>query len=207
MTPAMQVRLLRVLQERIFEPLGGIESVSVDIRVVVATNKNLPDLIKNGLFREDLYYRIKVLKINLPPLRERKCDIPLLCDYFISLYNARFKKNIREVSGKALDTLLSHEYPGNIRELENILEHAFIFCKGSVIEPGHLPSEIVCGKIGAGKSENIFDTVQTFEELEKLFLTHIINQVGGSKIKAAEKLGMHKATLFRKIKNLGIEGE
>lgn len=206
-TPAMQVRLLRVLQERIFEPLGGIEPVSVDIRVVVATNKNLPDLIKNGLFREDLYYRIKVLKINLPPLRERKCDIPLLCDYFISLYNSRFKKNIREVSGKALDVLLSHEYPGNIRELENILEHAFIFCKSSVIEPGHLPSEIVCGKISAGKTENIFDRVQTFEELEKLFLTHVINQAGGSKIKAAEKLGMHKATLFRKIKSLGIEGE
>ena len=119
-------------------------------------------MVKNGAFREDLYYRIKVLNLALPSLRERKGDIPLLCDYFISLFNARFKKNIKEVSNEALDILLAHDYPGNIRELENTLEHAFIFCKGDTIEPSHIPPEIVSSIKGPKTSVNIFDGITGF---------------------------------------------
>ncbi len=201
---AMQVKLLRVLQEKVFEPLGATASVSADVRIVAATNKNLSEMVKSGAFREDLYYRIKVLNIALPALRERKGDIPLLCDYFISLFNARFKKSIKEVSNEALDILLAHDYPGNIRELENTFEHAFIFCKGDTIEPSHIPPEVASSIKGPKTSGNIFDGITGFEELEKMFIEHILNETGGSRIKAAERLGVHKATLFRKLKSLGI---
>jgi transcriptional regulator with PAS, ATPase and Fis domain len=205
-SPAMQVKLLRVLQEKTFDPLGAAKSVSVDVRVVAATNKNLPEIVKEGKFREDLYYRIKVLNLALPGLRDRKSDIPLLCDHFISLFNARFKKSIKELSNKAFDALLAHDYPGNIRELENILEHAFIFCKGSVIEPKHLPPEITTAASPHGKPVNLFAEINSFEELERMFLRNILMENSGSRIKTAEKLGIHKATLFRKMKSLGIEG-
>ncbi|MGD9200470.1 MAG: PAS domain S-box protein [Chitinispirillia bacterium] len=201
---AMQVKLLRVLQERTVEPLGSTKSIPIDVHVIAATNKNLHEMVKNGEFREDLYYRIKVLNISLPPLRDRKLDIPLLCDHFISIFNARYKKNITELSSKSLNLLLAHDYPGNIRELENILEHSFIFCRGGKIEPSHLPSEVVKPH-NFQKKDTIFTGIKSFNELERMFIKHILLETGGSKIKAAEKLGIHKATLFRKIKNLGIE--
>jgi PAS domain S-box-containing protein len=204
-SPAMQAKLLRVLQEKIFEPLGDNRPVCVDVRVIAATNRDLPALIEAGKFREDLYYRIKVLTIKLPPLRERRCDIPLLCDHFIAMFNTRYAKSISAISDDALDMLMGHEFPGNIRELENVLEHAFIFCKGTTIEAGHLPSEI------NGYIENLdgglaaVNTIKNFEDLERMFLKNILMQAGGSRTKAAEKLGIHKATLFRKLKILGIE--
>ncbi len=201
---AMQVKLLRVIQEKVFEPLGATQPVKADVRIIAATNRHLPDMVKNGAFREDLYYRIKVLNLALPPLRERKSDIPLLCDHFISLFNVRFKKNITDLSHEALDILLAHDYPGNIRELENILEHAFIFCKEEIIEPAHLPREIVSAQKSAGKQNGMFEGVTRFEELEKVFIEHILSETGGSRIKAAQRLGIHKATLFRKMKRLGI---
>jgi len=204
-SPAMQVKLLRVLQEKTFEPLGATNTVSADVRIITATNKNLPEMVKTGQFREDFYYRIKVLNISLPPLRSRKGDIPLLCEHFISLFNARYKKNIKELSGQALDLLLAHDYPGNIRELENILEHAFIFCKSDTIEPMHLPPEITSALTPCRDSDNQFAGIQNFKDLERVYLMNVLKEVGGSRLKAAAKLGIHKATLFRKIKSLGIQ--
>lgn len=204
-TPAMQVKLLRALQEKTFEPLGDTKTVTVDVRIIAATNKNLPELVKNGVFREDLFYRIKVLNLSLPALRDRKCDIPLLCDHFISLFNARYKKSITELSTKALDCMLKHNFPGNIRELENIIEHAFIFCKTSVIEPKHLPQEIVNIINDSAVSHDILADIKSFDELERLFITKVLKENNGSRINTAKQLGIHKATLFRKMRSLGIE--
>jgi PAS domain S-box-containing protein len=203
LSPAIQVKLLRVLQEKAFEPLGATKSVTVDVRVLTATNRDLSALIKDGRFREDLYYRIKVLNIHLPPLRERRSDIPLLCDHFIELFNGRYKKTITGVSDEVSATLLSYDFPGNIRELENILEHAFIFCKGNIIELEHLPAELG-GEAKEGEGLRTLAGVKNFQELERLYIESILAQTGGNKTLAAKRLGIHKATLFRKIKQLGI---
>lgn len=203
-TPAMQVKLLRVLQEKTFEPLGATKTVKVDVRVIVATNKDLQEMVKNGEFREDLYYRIKVLCVTLPALRERKCDIPLLCDHFITLFNARFKKEIKGISNKALELILAHDFPGNIRELENVMEHAFIFCKSDTIESEHFPPEIIQAGDQSSKSDDIISNINSFDELERVFIKDVLRRTQGSRIKAAKLLGIHKATLFRKMKNLGV---
>jgi PAS domain S-box-containing protein len=201
---AMQVKLLRVLQERVYEPLGGTQPVKADVRIVAATNRDLPVMVKEGKFREDLYYRIKVLQILLPPLRDRRSDIPLLCEHFIERFNARYGKEVRGLSQEALETLLAHHYPGNIRELENIIEHAFIFCKGEHIEPSHLPADLRATPVADPQSA--LSAVRNFDDLEKLYIESVLAETGGNKLKAARKLGVHKATLFRKIKRLGIIG-
>ncbi len=204
-SPAMQVKLLRVLQEKVYEPLGSTESVEADVRIIAATNRNLPEMVKKGEFRQDLYYRIKVLTIDLPPLRKRKSDIPLLCRHFISIFNSRYKKSIKEVSDRALNILLSHDYPGNIRELENILEHSSIFCRGSIIEPEHLPSEISESET-RGSAEEFLSDVGSLDELEAKFIKKVLDETSGSRKEAAQRLGIHKATLFRKMNKLGIKG-
>ncbi len=203
LSPAVQVKLLRVLQEKAFEPLGDTKSLQVDVRVITATNRDLPALIKEDRFREDLYYRIKVLSIDLPPLRERRSDIPILCDHFIEMFNNRYQKEIAGVSDEAMDILLSYDFPGNIRELENIIEHAFIFCKGELIEVEHLPPELG----GEAEERDVIKAmsgVKGFKELEKLYLQSVLAETGGNKTLAAKRLGIHKATLFRKLKQLGI---
>jgi PAS domain S-box-containing protein len=201
-SPAMQVKLLRVVQEKTFEPLGATEQVKVDVRIIAATNKDLSALVKTGAFREDLFYRINVLVIKLPPLRDRRCDIPILCDHFIKRFNTRYNKQIKTMSQEALDALLAHDFPGNIRELENTIEHAFIFCKETAIGSQHLPGQFRGGAAAAGLQS--IAHVNDFDELERLFLQSVLAETGGSKIKAAKKLGVHKATLFRKCKKLGI---
>jgi transcriptional regulator with PAS, ATPase and Fis domain len=201
---AMQAKLLRVLQERVYEPLGGTQPVKANVRVVAATNRDLPAMVKEGKFREDLYYRIKVLQILLPPLRERLCDIPLLCQHFIELFNVRYGKKVRGVSQEALEMLLAHNYPGNIREFENVIEHAFIFCKAEEIQASHLPGDLRAGPSGGDRSA--LSSVRNFDELEKIYIESVLAETGGNKLQAARKLGVHKATLFRKIKRLGISG-
>jgi PAS domain S-box-containing protein len=203
LSPTVQVKLLRVLQEKAFEPLGDTKTVTVDVRVITATNKDLSVSIKEGRFREDLYYRIKVLNINLPPLRERRSDIPILCDHFIEIFNNRYQKNIAGASEDVMDTLLSHDFPGNIRELENIIEHAFIFCKGELIEMEHLPPELG-GEAEGRDVSKAMSSVKNFKELEKLYIQSVLAETGGNKTLAAKRLGIHKATLFRKLKQLGI---
>jgi PAS domain S-box-containing protein len=204
-TPAMQVKLLRVIQEKTFEPLGATGPVTVDVRIIAATNKDLGEEVKKGRFREDLFYRINVLVIKLPPLRDRRCDIPVLCDHFIGRFNTRYNKEIKGVSPEAETFLLAHDFPGNIRELENIIERAFVFCKDPFIGAAHLPQQLRSGEAGA--SVQSLSHVKDFDELEKLYLQSVLIETGGSRIKAAERLGIHKATLFRKLKKLGITDE
>ena len=141
-SPALQVRLLRVLQEREYEPLGSTRTEKADVRIVVATNRDLMELCKEGTFREDLYYRVNVVRVELPPLRRRKEDIPLLVEQFIARFNRLQSRKIQRVTPEALSLLMAHDWPGNIRELENAIEHAFILCMGSKIGLEHLPPEL-----------------------------------------------------------------
>ena len=141
-SPAMQIRLLRVLQERVVEPLGSVEPVKVDVRVLAATHQDLGRLVREGRFREDLYYRIRVIRLPLPTLRQRREDIPLLVNHLIHKFNHLQGKDIAGVADEVMARLMNYEYPGNIRELENIIEQAFVLCRGGLIELHHLPPEL-----------------------------------------------------------------
>ena len=198
---AVQVRLLRVLQERTYEPLGAVSSVKADVRVITATNKNLEKQVKDDKFRDDLYYRVNVVKLPLPPLRDRKEDIPLLVDRFISRFNRLHNKNIGGVTDEVLAILLGYDYPGNVRELENIIEHCFVLCQDEIIERKHLPATFQTNE--GAESADIRNAV-TLEEMEKIFITQALARNKGNRTAAAKELGIHKSTLFRKIKSLGI---
>ncbi|MGB7566327.1 MAG: sigma 54-interacting transcriptional regulator [Chitinivibrionales bacterium] len=202
-SPVVKAKLLRVLQEKTFEPLGATKPVMANVRIVAATNRNLMELIKKGEFREDLFYRINVLSIKLPPLRERRGDIPLLCSHFIGIFNTRYEKEVKQISKNALDLLIAYDFPGNIRELENIMEHAFVFCKGAAILADHLPEEFRQVSPSAG-GLSAFNGIDDFEKLEKMYLENILKQTGNNKLQAAERLGINRSTLFRKMKELGI---
>jgi len=201
-TPALQVRLLRVLQERVYEPLGATHSEKADVRVIAATNKNLAELVKQGLFRQDLYYRINVIKIVIPPLRERKEDIPLLVRHFISKFNRIQGKSIADVSPEVMRILMNHDYPGNVRELENIIEHAFVLCRTNIIQTEHLPAELQ----PIAEKKSIKPVAQSsLKEVEADFIRAALERNNWNRLATAKELGIHKTTLFRKIKQLGIE--
>ncbi len=199
-SPAMQTRLLRVLQERTYEPLGSVEPVKADVRVVAATNRDLDQLVREGKFREDLYYRIVVMRVTLPALRDRREDILLLVDHFIAYFNRLKHRDIVGISDDARATLLQHDYPGNVRELHNIVEHAFVLCRGSLIEKEHLPrwlhSTTRPPALGHG---------QTLKEMERIFISDALQRHHGNRQAAAKALGIHPSTLFRKAAALGIE--
>jgi PAS domain S-box-containing protein len=197
---AMQVRLLRVLQERIYEPLGGTESIRADVRVITATNRNIDRLVKNGAFRQDLFYRINVIRLVVPPLRARKEDVPLLVDHFIDHFNRLKGKSIRDVSPDVMAALMHHDFPGNVRELENIIEHAFVLCKSGSIKMRHLPEHMRAQGSPAELAEST-----NLDELEARFIRETLRRKGWNRTAAARELGMHKTTLWRKIKRLGIE--
>jgi len=201
-SPALQVRLLRVLQERTYEPLGSVETVPSDVRIIAATNRRLLELVKEGKFREDLYYRIHVIRMELPPLRDRMEDIPLLADHFIRHFNVLQKKEIAGLSGEALACLVSYDYPGNVRELQNIIEHAFILCKSGLIDPHHLPENLCLSRSmeSSGRNETM-----NMKDLEAVFITNMLRRHQWNRIKTAKVLGIHKSTLFRKIKALHIQ--
>jgi len=200
-SPALQVRLLRVLQERSFEPLGGTETVQTDVRIVVATNRDLTELTKNGTFREDLYYRVNVVRIELPPLRRRKEDIPLLVEQFIAKYNRLHHATVRGISQETLSLLMAHDWPGNVRELENIIERAFVVCPDGMIEIAHLPDEMTLHGSRSGTTVSLQDARS---QLEANSIRTALERNSFSRLAAARELGMHKSTLFRKIKQLGI---
>jgi len=201
-SPAMQVRLLRVLQEQVYEPLGAVEPVRADVRVIAATHRDLEELVKNGSFREDLFYRINVMRLELPTLRERREDIPLLIDHFIGRFNRLQEKDIVGVSDEVLALLMNHGFPGNARELENIIEHAFVLCRSSIIELQHLPPELVRGRRAM---ELAVRPGVTLRSLESLHIADALRRSNGNRSAAAKELGIHPSTLFRKIKDLGIE--
>ena len=202
-SPSVQAKLLRVLQEKTFEPLGATKPVEAHVRIVAATNRDLMEMIRKGDFREDLFYRINVLSVKLPPLRERRGDIPLLCSHFIGVYNARYEKEVKEISKDALDLLLAYDFPGNIRELENIIEHAFVFCKGAALLVEHLPEEFRHASL-EGNDLSALGGIADFEKLEKMYLQNILKETGNNKLQAAKRLGIDRSTLFRKMKKLGI---
>ena len=200
-SPALQVRLLRVLQEKTYEPLGGVESIRHDARIIAASNQNLQELVKEGRFREDLYYRINVLKLVLPPLRERMEDVPLLIDHFIRIFNALQDKSLQGVDDQALVCLMAYHYPGNVRELENIIERAFILCKSGIIKRKDLPEFLQSGR----EEEVAPPDHTTFQEMEAAFLINALKRNKGNRVQTARELGIHKSTLFRRIKALGIK--
>ena len=194
---AVQVRLLRVLQERTYEPLGAISPVNANLRVITATNKKLSELVGQGQFREDLYYRINVMKLELPLLRERKDDIPLLVNHFISRFNRLHGKNISCVTDEVLAILLAYDYPGNVRELENIIEHCFVLCQGEIIEKRHLPTSVSptssVDKVKTGE-------ITTLKQMEILLIIEALRRNKGNQAATAKELGINKSTLFRKLK-------
>ncbi|MBN1853439.1 MAG: sigma 54-interacting transcriptional regulator [Pirellulales bacterium] len=200
-SPALQMKFLRVLQEREFLPLGAVDPIRIDVRIIVATNQRLDQLVKQGIFREDLYFRINVARLQLPPLRERREDIPLLVEHFISKFNRLQGKHILGVSEQVLRILIEHDYSGNVRELENIIEHAFILCSSGLIDLSHLPPEL-CEKFAYQTHATCGLTVRAMEAIQ---IVDAIHRHAGNRTAAARELGIHPSTLFRKVKSMGIE--
>jgi two-component system, NtrC family, response regulator HydG len=202
MPPETQVKLLRVLQEKEIERVGGRETIKIDVRIIAATNRNLEKDISEGRFRMDLYYRLNVFPITMPPLRERKEDIPLLTAYFIQAFNKKLGKQINDISGMALEKLMKYSWPGNIRELENLIERSMLFTKGCYLEDISLPAHPKIPLL-PGSAE-----VKTIEENERINIIAALRECNG-KVSgtggAAELLNIHASTLNSKIKKLGIK--
>jgi PAS domain S-box-containing protein len=194
----LQVKLLRVLQEKTYEPLGSIRSLKADVRIVASTHRDLDAMVAEEIFRQDLYYRINVIKLEIPPLRERMEDVALLVNHFIARFSALHKKDICGISPDAMNILMSYAYPGNVRELENIIEHGCVLCPGNLIRLKHLPDRL------CPTAERV-ETVSSLEEVEKQFIIFILRKNNWNRSAAARELKIHKTTLFRKMKKLNIK--
>lgn len=194
----LQAKLLRFLQEKEYEPLGGVATVQADVRIVAATNKELLNEVQGGRFRSDLYYRLNVINIALPPLAERREDIPLLIKHFLRKYNALKDRNIEGVSDEVMNVLMEYDYPGNIRELENAIEHAFALCKESYIQRRHLPARFREG-------DRLIPAYSTLDELERHYIELALERNKLNRTRAARELGINPSTLWRKIKKYNIE--
>ena len=195
-----QVKILRFLQFQEFERLGGTETIKVNVRVIAATNKDLNEEVKKGNFREDLYYRLNVIPINLPPLRERKGDIPLLVEYFLKRLSTQSGKGIKELSPGAMQSLINYNWPGNVRELENVLEYAFVLTKGKIIEAKALPPALRSSGIIWSK-----DKIASLEDNEKKFLIEMLNEFNWNKLQVAKRLGISRSTLYAKLKKYKLK--
>ncbi|WP_425266029.1 sigma-54 interaction domain-containing protein [Desulfohalovibrio reitneri] len=203
---AMQTQLLRVLQEKSIIRVGGTHEVPVDVRVLAATNKTLRDEVASGKFREDLYYRLNAFILRIPPLRERQEDIPLLGRYFLDKYLREFDKKARGVSHGVWELLESYPFPGNVRELENIMERAVILCDGEEILPEHLPRRVREGRSGPEKeapAPEEGDSLPTLAELEDEHIRRVMSHTDGNKMDAAKILGISRTSLWRKLKRMG----
>jgi PAS domain S-box-containing protein len=201
-SPAVQVRLLRVLQEKTYEPVGGVGSVKAEARVITATNRDLQELVEKGLFRKDLFYRINVVRFRLPPLRERREDIPLLVDHFIQRFNTRYGKSICCVSNEVMAGLMGYDFPGNIRELQNVIEHSFVLCRSQVIEKKDLP-DAFHGHEATGKEAS--GEFRTLKQMEAVMIEQALRRNDGNRAAAARELDINPSTLFRKLKTLGLD--
>ena len=204
---SVQVRLLRALQEREIRPIGADAVIKIDVRIIAATNRDLREAMQEGRFREDLFYRLNVFRIHLPPLRERKEDIPYLAEYFVRLYAERNRKPVEGISDRAMGYLLNYEYPGNIRELENAMERAVTLVETPRIQPVDLPPEIFEGGIPlltGGSGGDGFPDNLTLEELERRYILRVLAKTGGNMTKAARSLGISRSTLWRKVGKYGI---
>lgn len=198
---AFQTRLLRVLEEKEFQPLGGVRKIRANVRVIAATNRNLAEMVRENTFRQDLFYRINVINIHLPPLRRRMEDMELLVEFFIARFNRLRGKSVTGITKEALEILMAHDFPGNIRELENIIEHAFVLCAEGDIGPAHLPVNLTASRRLAGESGPV---AHSFSSAETQVITEALQRHNYNRAAAAKELGIHKSTLFRKIRKLGI---
>jgi Nif-specific regulatory protein len=204
LSPPTQVKLLRVLQEREIERLGGVRSIKVNVRLVAATNQDLEAAVKAAVFREDLYYRLNVFAIYLPPLRERRPDVPLLADHFVEKYAAAHGKDVRRIATTAIDMLMSYHWPGNVRELENCIERAVLVCEGGVIHAHHLPPTLQTAEVsGTLPRLSLSAAVSSYE---KDLILDALKSARGNRAKAARLLDSTERILGYKVRKYGIDG-
>jgi len=202
LSPTTQIKFLRVLQEKEFERVGGTQTIKTDVRVITATNRSLEELIEEGRFRQDLYYRLNVFPIHIPPLRERKTDIPLLADHFVEKYSKANHKTIRRVSTPAIDMLMSYHWPGNVRELENCIERAVVLSSDHVIHGHHLPPTLQTAEASGTAHEGTLDG--TLENVERDLILDALKAARGNKAKAARSLGISERIMGLRVKKYGI---
>jgi PAS domain S-box-containing protein len=203
-SPALQIRLLRVLQDKTYEPLGSTKSSKTDVRIVAATNKRLENLVEEGKFRQDLYYRINVVRMVLPPLRDRREDIPLLVEHFIRKFGRLSGKEIQGLSPEAFPMLMSHDFPGNVRELENIIEYATVVCKNGMIGVEHLPDYFK--NLDDSKAKRPLEgKPSSLSEMERSYIRETLKRNQWNRTATAAEMGIHPTTLWRKMKRLSVE--
>jgi len=200
LSPSIQVKLLRTIQERVIERVGSSTPTPINVRVISATNRDLWELVARNEFREDLYYRLKVLQIEVPPLRDRRLDIPILAENFIENFNRLYNRNIIGLSPQAKEQLMTYSWPGNVRELENAVEHALILTPGKIIEPQYLPPEIRHMSGNGAPPPPPEENPSTEEEN----IRRALAAFAGNVTRAAASLGIHRTTLWRKMKEFGI---
>jgi two-component system response regulator HydG len=198
MPASLQVKLLRVLQEREVIPVGATETIPVDVRIVAATNRNLEDEIRRGNFRSDLFYRLNVIALDLPPLRERRDDLLLLIEAILNRLGAENQSDVKALSSEALDAVVVYDWPGNVRELENALEHAVVLSRGTVIEGTSLPERITTRRKEPLVAERSYKN-PALEVIERAYIMWVLQAEGGNKTRAAEVLGIDPSTLYRKL--------
>jgi len=203
--PSMQVKLLRVIQEKEVLRVGSTEPLKVDVRFIAATNRNVQDSIKEGRFRQDLYFRLNVVSLHIPPLSERKDDIPLLSYYFLKKYAVLMKKDVNEISPDVLSLLMNYGFPGNVRELENIIERGVALATGRTIELAHLPEDLKELNIKTFRKKE--GKIPSLEVQEMEYIKWVLIEVGGNKTLASQVLGIDRVSLWRKLKKYGLEGE
>jgi len=205
MPQSMQVKLLRVIQEKEVLRVGGTEPLKVDVRFVAATNRDIHDSMKSGAFRQDLYFRLNVVSLRIPPLAERKDDIPLLSYYFLKKYALLMKKDVREITEDVIALLMNYDFPGNVRELENIIERGVALTNSGIIETGHLPEDLRELSIKTFRKKE--GKIPSLDEQEESYIKWVLNEVGGNKTLAAQILGIDRVSLWRKLKKYGLETE
>ncbi len=201
-TPSLQAKLLRVIQEKEFEPIGGHKTIKTDVRVIAATNVNLEQKVAQGLFREDLYYRLKVVQLTLPPLRDRRSDIPALVSHFLEKLGKTYHRQIEQVDPQVLELLMNHAWPGNVRQLQHVIEHAIVLCHDPQIHLKHLPPDFIAGKNQIIEPEASIPARSPVSE--KQLIIDTVQACGGNKAKAARQLKMDRSTLYRKISRYDI---
>jgi len=199
--PATQVKLLRVLQEHEYEPLGSVKTVHTNVRVVASTNRRLAELVSEGRFRDDLYFRLCVVRLNIPPLRERREDIPYLVEHFVRRFNAKRGKQIAGVTPAVMEILMRHDFPGNAREIENVIEYGFVLCRDRLIDVAHLPEELQSHRHDQPDHPGAGTRLQWAEADA---IRAAVTRADGALGTAAKELGINRTTLWRKMKRYGL---
>ncbi len=204
---SMQVKLLRVIQEKEVTRVGGVKRIPVDIRFIAASNRDIHDAIASGHLRDDLFFRLNVVSLHIPPLSERKSDIPLLCTYFLKKFAEGGNTRVAAISPEVIHILSDYDFPGNIRELANIIERGMALATGSIIEPQHLPDDFQEKTYQVSRAKQEQNTLKTLEEHEMEYILWVLDEVKGNKSMAAKILGLDRSSLWRKLKRYSIESK